>query len=78
MPTAKVPVALKDVPLLETPAAAPAQVEAPHAHHSVGHHKHRHSHAMEKKSEGSTGPLVRVAILTVSDTVATGAGPDRR
>lgn len=41
-------------------------------------HKHRHMHASDKKSEGATNSQVRVAILTVSDTVATGAGPDRR
>lgn len=41
----------------------------------IPQHAHRHSH--EKKSEVSSEQQVRVAILTVSDTVATGAGPDR-
>lgn len=43
----------------------------------IPQHAHRHSHE-KKKSELSSEQQVRVAILTVSDTVAAGAGPDRR
>lgn len=32
----------------------------------------------EKKFDGVPGPEYKVAILTVSDTVSAGAGPDRR
>ncbi|KAG0570477.1 hypothetical protein KC19_6G165500 [Ceratodon purpureus] len=71
MPTSKFPVPPKDLR-----AAGTRKVELPHVHLSV-EPKHRHSHATEKKSEGTTESQVRVAILTVSDTVATGAGPDR-
>ena len=49
-------------------------------HHHTKHndyHKHHHPHTMESKNEDMT-IQVKVAILTVSDTVASGAGPDRR
>jgi hypothetical protein len=65
MPTSTFPVP-REVPR----TAGTRKVELPHVQLSV-EPKHRHSHGMEMKQ-------VRVAILTVSDTVATGAGPDRR
>jgi hypothetical protein len=72
MPTSTFPVP-REVPR----TAGTRKVELPHVQLSV-EPKHRHSHGMEMKSEGTTESQVRVAILTVSDTVATGAGPDRR
>lgn len=72
MPTGKVFVATKD-----STAPMPAQVHDHHIKHSI-HHKHHGSHTHETKSEGTTGQEVKVAILTVSDTVSSGAGPDRR
>ena len=72
MPTSKVPIPPKDLR-----AAGTRKVELPHMHLNV-EPKHRQSHGTEKKSEGTNDSQVRVAILTVSDTVATGAGPDRR
>lgn len=71
MPPAKTPVSSKDIP-----SPRPIKVEALHIP-DTAQHKHRHMHASDKKSEGATNSQVRVAILTVSDTVATGAGPDR-
>lgn len=72
MPSSNSPVTPKDIR-----AAGSRKVEIPHVHLSV-EHKHRRSHGTEKRSEGTKELQVRVAILTVSDTVATGAGPDRR
>lgn len=43
------------------------------------HHKQHGSNTNETRSESVTnGQGVKVAILTVSDTVSSGAGPDRR
>jgi hypothetical protein len=52
-----------------------------HGHH--GHHGHHGQHGhnpsvREGRTEGLTKDEVKVAILTVSDTVSSGAGPDRR
>ena len=66
MPTEKVFMASKD-------STAPPLVPADN------HQKQHGSNVNETRSEsGVTGQGVKVAILTVSDTVSSGAGPDRR
>ena len=79
-----------DMPMSQTPillcqpsASTPPSGTPPPPPHS---HPHSHSHS-ERKSERESGvgegvgggeAFVKVAVLTVSDTVAEGRGPDRR
>ncbi len=70
-----------DMPISSHESLSGEKKQADKEHHKhSGHHGH-HGHnpsVREGRTEGLTKDEVKVAILTVSDTVSSGAGPDRR
>lgn len=69
---------MSETPLPSVDTHPVTTMKAEHHHTKLtDYHKHHHHHTTESKNEDMT-VQVKVAILTVSDTVASGAGPDRR